>query len=257
MADAPTLTTLQAGPAISSALLAAIIPASTHTSTNIEVTGWVSEPPTRGTWSLLYSCFFTIGLCIWTAIHTDIPTIQHSRLRVFLYKLAWVGIAFVSPELVFVVASSQLCRAWILQKKLHSIAQRHVAKRSVKNKTQPGIASLKDQDKSRACTVELALEPRSDIASERPLGWVRLAQQDESAANVARKSAATGHAAEPTLEAEKGLPISKKKLKHTSRQNNEIGVDETRSDRGDIEEEIKVSVRPFTAYSTFQRIRRP
>jgi hypothetical protein len=30
---------------------------------------WVAQPPYRGTWSILYSCAITLGLCVYTVIH--------------------------------------------------------------------------------------------------------------------------------------------------------------------------------------------
>ena len=37
---------------------------------------WVSDPAGRGILGLFYSCVFTILLCIYTAIHLNVPTIQ-------------------------------------------------------------------------------------------------------------------------------------------------------------------------------------
>ena len=41
---------------------------------------WVPDPDNRGTWSLLYSCVFTLVLCVWTAIHLNIPSYHESQL---------------------------------------------------------------------------------------------------------------------------------------------------------------------------------
>lgn len=42
-------------------------------------TQFVSD--TRGTWSLLYSCIFTLALCVYSAIHLNIPARENVLLR--------------------------------------------------------------------------------------------------------------------------------------------------------------------------------
>ena len=226
---------------MSSALLAAVTPDSTSTSTQFAVTGWVSEPSTRGTWSLLYSCFFTIGLCIWTAIHTDIPSAQHSRWRVFLYKLAWVGIAFTLPELVLVVASSQLCRAWRLRKKLQKIAQKHrVAIQSSQKEVPPAMVSPKADDDSKASAVELALGATSKKAGTESTAPV---EPKKPSVDVANRSEATGAAVKLMLEVEQALPVNTMRGSNLSQQNNDQGIDKAESNEEIMEEETRVSVR--------------
>ncbi len=45
------------------------------------VSVWIPEPNTRGTWSLLYSCIFTLALCVYSAIHLNIPARENVLLR--------------------------------------------------------------------------------------------------------------------------------------------------------------------------------
>jgi hypothetical protein len=68
---------------------------------------WQPDPPGRGTWSLLYSCIFTLALCIWNAIHLNVPTLNESSLVGLRRKIKWVLIALFAPEIVVFVAFQQ------------------------------------------------------------------------------------------------------------------------------------------------------
>ena len=71
-------------------------------STNGTVT-WQSEPSTRGTWSILSTCIITISLCLWTAVHLNIPP-PNQKYALFWWKLYWLCIGLFAPELVAYVA---------------------------------------------------------------------------------------------------------------------------------------------------------
>ncbi|KAF8246820.1 hypothetical protein K440DRAFT_471760, partial [Wilcoxina mikolae CBS 423.85] len=73
------------------------------------------EPKKRGTVGLFWSCAVTYGLCIWTAIHTDI--VPHaSRSDRLCYKMLWVTSAIMLPEFVFIIALNQFRQARELRK---------------------------------------------------------------------------------------------------------------------------------------------
>lgn len=80
---------------------------------------WVAEPKVRGTWSLLYSCVFTLILCIWTALHLNVPAQGESAFKIWLRKLKWVAIALFAPEIVLYTAWYQLYAAWTLYTELN------------------------------------------------------------------------------------------------------------------------------------------
>lgn len=67
---------------------------------------WVADPSGRGTWDLLYSCTFTIFLCVYTAIHLNVPP-EESGFRFWLRKTKWVFIAILAPEVVVYTAFEQ------------------------------------------------------------------------------------------------------------------------------------------------------
>ncbi len=60
---------------------------------------WVPDADTRGTWNLLYSCVFTLALCVWTAIHLNVPAPGESSFRQTCRKAKWVIAAIFAPEL--------------------------------------------------------------------------------------------------------------------------------------------------------------
>lgn len=79
----------------------------THANNTEYVTGWRSEPNTRGTWSLLYSCVFTLFLCVYSAIHINIPARGEPGNAHFWRKVKWVVIAIFAPEVVLYSAWQQ------------------------------------------------------------------------------------------------------------------------------------------------------
>lgn len=82
---------------------------------------WHSEPSHRGTYGLLSTCIITLGLCVWTAVHLNIPA-QGKSSRQILRKLKWLLIALLSPEVVVYTAYTQ----YIFARKLHRQAQEYV-----------------------------------------------------------------------------------------------------------------------------------
>ncbi|KAF2800696.1 hypothetical protein K505DRAFT_412747 [Melanomma pulvis-pyrius CBS 109.77] len=70
---------------------------------------WQPEPTFRGTYSILSSCLLTMGLCIWTAVHLNIPEHGHKgfvtpQLR---RKIMWLFIGLFAPEIIAWVAYEQ------------------------------------------------------------------------------------------------------------------------------------------------------
>jgi hypothetical protein len=67
---------------------------------------WVLEPQSRGTFSILYSCTFTLFLCIYTAVHLNVPP-HEGHIWFYVRKTKWVMVALLSPEVVLYSAWSQ------------------------------------------------------------------------------------------------------------------------------------------------------
>ncbi|KAI4200982.1 MAG: hypothetical protein LQ350_003551 [Teloschistes chrysophthalmus] len=68
---------------------------------------FVREPDGRGTWSLLYSCLFTLALCVWTAFHPNVKSPGASEVRKYRLKIWWIFFAIFAPELGVLTAFKQ------------------------------------------------------------------------------------------------------------------------------------------------------
>lgn len=74
--------------------------------TSNPTTAWVPEPTVRGTWGILSSCIITISLCVWTAVHLNIPEHQRTKRQIWR-KLKWLLLGLLAPEMVAYVAWHQ------------------------------------------------------------------------------------------------------------------------------------------------------
>ncbi|KAF7349956.1 hypothetical protein MVEN_01296700 [Mycena venus] len=88
----------------------------------MDASWWLDEPNTRGTYSLVSSCIFTLGLCVWTAIHLNIPE-RASAGRQFLRKLIWLAVGLLAPEVVTFTAWNQYADAARLVRELAKTAR--------------------------------------------------------------------------------------------------------------------------------------
>jgi len=91
---------------------------------------WVEDPSGRGTWNLLYSCGFTLVLCVWTSIHLNVPPPHESAWTSWRRKLKWVVIALFAPEAVVFTAFQQWLTAKCFLKELKKIAAATPSKNS-------------------------------------------------------------------------------------------------------------------------------
>jgi hypothetical protein len=69
--------------------------------------GWVSSPNERGTFSLITSCLLTLGLCVWSAMHINIPPYGESSIQYWIRNGKWALVGFLGPELVVFAAWRQ------------------------------------------------------------------------------------------------------------------------------------------------------
>ncbi|KAK3345005.1 hypothetical protein B0H65DRAFT_573650, partial [Neurospora tetraspora] len=44
---------------------------------------WVTEPDIRGTFSILSTCIVTLVLCVWTAIHLNVPGHKEGAMKLY------------------------------------------------------------------------------------------------------------------------------------------------------------------------------
>lgn len=82
---------------------------------NATTVAWVSDPDGRGTVTLLTSCLLTLGLCVWSSMHLDIPRRQYPQIKLLLQYVKWSLLGVFGPELVVYVAWRQLNSARTLR----------------------------------------------------------------------------------------------------------------------------------------------
>ena len=68
---------------------------------------WQPEPSTRGTTDILSTCLITLGLCLWSALHLNIP--QHGKTSQQKWrKCGWLVLGLLAPEMIAYTAWAQL-----------------------------------------------------------------------------------------------------------------------------------------------------
>ncbi|KAJ4145386.1 hypothetical protein LMH87_004238 [Akanthomyces muscarius] len=84
---------------------------------------YVSDPDGRGTLSLVLSCLLTLILCVWSAVHPNVPAQERrgSLKATILFTTKWVLAGIYAPELVVFVAWRQWCSARMLQKHIDQL----------------------------------------------------------------------------------------------------------------------------------------
>ena len=103
--------------------LAATAPASTSAegsqstpspTSSSNIVGYVADPSGRGTTSLVLSCLLTLFLCVWSALHLNVPAQSENQCRRILRNLRWIIIGIYAPELVVFTAWRQYASANLL-----------------------------------------------------------------------------------------------------------------------------------------------
>lgn len=85
-----------------------------------------SEPATRGTFRLIFSCITTLTTCVYTAIHLNVPKQDTKAVARYTRKAKWVGLGILAPELVVYTALAQWYSARTLQKEVNAMIGKKV-----------------------------------------------------------------------------------------------------------------------------------
>lgn len=101
--------------------LASGLPLTATTSSTTITEGWVADPPQRGTFSIITSCILTMGLCIWSALHLNIPSKGQGTVQFWLQNVKWMLVGLLAPELVIFAAWRQYISARTLQHKINGL----------------------------------------------------------------------------------------------------------------------------------------
>src|SRR5579862_736635 len=83
--------------------------------------GWTPESGGRGTWALLWSCLSTIFVCLWVAMHMNIPAAKDSRAKKYWRRFVWLVIGAFAPEWVSWMAVDQWMAARYTIKKIREL----------------------------------------------------------------------------------------------------------------------------------------
>jgi hypothetical protein len=87
-------------------------------SSNIETTTWYSAPNFRGTWDIIVSCVLTLTICVWSALHLNVPTEGSTLRQRNLRRTRWILLGIFAPELVVSTAFAQYLTAKWLKKEI-------------------------------------------------------------------------------------------------------------------------------------------
>ncbi|KZV87470.1 hypothetical protein EXIGLDRAFT_620578, partial [Exidia glandulosa HHB12029] len=69
-----------------------------------------SDSDTRGTYDILSLCVSTLAICVWSAVHMDIPT-NKTFWNVHVKRIAWLAVGLILPEMLVITALGQLMHA--------------------------------------------------------------------------------------------------------------------------------------------------
>lgn len=65
---------------------------------------WVANPQTRSTFDLVSSCILTLILCVWTAVHLNVPGFQERKeykwWKPVQKKILWMCVGLIAPEVM-------------------------------------------------------------------------------------------------------------------------------------------------------------
>lgn len=88
---------------------------------NDTLVGFQQEPNGRGTLTILFSCLLTLSLCVWSALHLDIPRRDESSWAIRSRHLKWSVVGLLGPELLIWVAWRQYISAHVLSKAVQEV----------------------------------------------------------------------------------------------------------------------------------------
>ena len=76
--------------------------------------GYVPDPSGRGTVSLVLSCLLTLLLCVWQALHLNVPRQGETAFQCMFENARWIIAGIYAPELVVFTAWRQWSSSKIL-----------------------------------------------------------------------------------------------------------------------------------------------
>ena len=85
-------------------------------STASPTASWHPSPSgdTRGTWDIITLCASTLAICVWNAVHMDIPL--HDSKWNFVDRLGWLVVGIIAPDVLLYTACSQFHWACVVHR---------------------------------------------------------------------------------------------------------------------------------------------
>ena len=116
------------------------LPPSNSTASSEIAPAWVSNPNTRSSGDILYSCIITISLCVYTALHLNVPPRGTTKIGGLLRKAKWVVIGVFAPEIVVYTAFLQLRCVFKLWRAMKIICSKDVDNSKEPSDPEKGLA---------------------------------------------------------------------------------------------------------------------
>lgn len=104
--------------------------------------GWVQSPNGRGTSGIITSCILTLSLCVWSAMHLNIPKKAESKREYWLRNLKWVLLGILIPELVVLSAWRQWLSARSMTQQMKEILEKETHGRKEEGQTSVSLSRL-------------------------------------------------------------------------------------------------------------------
>ena len=79
---------------------------------------WTGEPKQRGTLGIFSLCFSTSIICVWSALHFNVPIKRYTGTRRLFYHVSWMFMVLLVPEILVFLAINERINASILLDKV-------------------------------------------------------------------------------------------------------------------------------------------
>ena len=100
-----------------------------------EHVSFIKDPDGRGTISLVMSCLLTLLLCVWQALHLNVPRRGETAWEKIVTNILWITVGIYAPELVVFTA----WRQWSSSKLLSKVVEDQLKKEEGSDKSEDGV----------------------------------------------------------------------------------------------------------------------
>lgn len=120
----------------------------------VETVGWQSDPNGRGTFTLVSSCVLTLTICVYSAMHLNVPPHRESTFQFWLRNIKWGLLGIFGPELVIFIAWKQYLSAKsIVKRSQNELYTNKAISRRGQIEKQPTMVMISLVCQSRLCSL--------------------------------------------------------------------------------------------------------